>query len=463
MRPDWQEAAAWWLLLAVVLALFFGVHWTAALALLAFALLQRARPLDFLFSFLLVVGVATFVDYGGGALTSQLTLLTLGIVFMLFCYLMARRSEALVLQRTPLTVSLVLYTGLTTLNFLRGLMIGNSLRYASLELFVGLALASCLLVANFRVDRSRVVTMLAGLWIIGLAHVVLGLYVFFLIHARTGGIYFTAVPGLVAVLLFNFALRGTSPRARWLPMLAMLPLITHQLLSFTRGYWLGLMAGVVWSVAVFGGWGAGSGQRWMRIARLLGGLVLISAVAAEILSVLYDIPGLADVAWRRLSTSTGTEVTGETASNISRLLEYDHVLRDIAATPWLGRGLGYFFVTRDPFLQTLNEQWYVHQNYLLVWLKQGLLGLGLFIATLVAAVSAGLRGRRLAEPWAAAWCAGTAAATVFVMVMANMHYPLAEVNSTFPLALMWGGTIALTSRGRWWFLWRWRAGRGPAG
>jgi hypothetical protein len=460
--PRWSETAAWWLFLGFVITLHFAVNWVAALTVLAFVVLQRARPLDFLSSFLLVVGAATFVDYTHGMLTAELALLSVGIVFMLFCYLMAYRGEALVLQRTPLTVSL-LYTGLTTLNFLRGLAVGNSARYAGLELLAALALASCLLFANLRMDRPRTIAILVSLWCIGLGHVALGLEVFARIHTRTGGVYFTAVPGLIAILLFNFALRGTTLRQRWLPILAMLPLITHQLLSFTRGYWLGLMAGVAWSAAVYVGRGAGTRGRLAQASRLVGGLALTAVAAGAILSFAFDIPGLAVGVWRRLSTSTATEFNSETASNIFRLLEYDRVLRDIAATPWLGRGLGYFFTSRDPFFHTLHEQWYVHQNYLLVWLKQGVPGLVLFVTTLVLAVSAGLRGGRLAEPWAAAWCAGTAAATVYVMVFANMHFPLAEVNSTFPLALMWGGTIALTSRGVWRFVWRRASAQAPTG
>jgi O-antigen ligase len=456
------EALAWWSLLLVVLGLFFVVHWAAAVAVLAFVILQRAHPLDFLTSYLLVLAGSTFVDYKAGTLTWQLSLLSLCIVFMLFCYLIAYGREAFVLRRSPLVVCLLLYVGLTTLNFVRGIVIGNSARYAGLELLAMLALASCLLVANVRVGRAQAITMIVGLWLIGLGHTALGLNYFAHSHVRTGGVYFTSVPGLVAVLLFNFALRAATARERGLLMLALLPLIAHQFLSFTRGLWLGLIVGVVWSVVSYGGRGTGARARWARAGRLLVGLALVTAVAGVLLSAIFNIPGIAIGAWRRLSTSAGLQYTSETASNFFRLLEYDRVLRDIAASPWLGRGLGYSFVIRDPFFRTLHEQWYAHQNYLLVWLKQGLPGLVLFVGTLVAAVVTGMRGRRLAEPWAAAWCAGTAAVTVQVMVLANMHFPLAEVNATFPLALMWGATIALTSSGRWRFAWRSTAGGGVA-
>ena len=170
----------------------------------------------------------------------------------------------------------MLYGGLTLLNFMRGLLVGNSARYAGLELLAMLALASCLLVANTRMTRTTVVVMLGGLWIVALGHVALGLDEFARFHTRAGGVYFTSVPGLVAILLFNFALRGNTTRERWVPMLALLPLITHQFLSFTRGYWLGLMVGFAWSVAVYGARGVGARERWVRAGRLLAGLVLAS-------------------------------------------------------------------------------------------------------------------------------------------------------------------------------------------
>jgi O-antigen ligase len=453
-RPRWREAAPWWLLLAVVLTLFIAVHWVAAVAVLAFAVLQRARPMDFIAAYLLVVAGGAFVDYMHGTLTFQLALLSLGIVFMLVCYLVEQRGRALSVPRTPLAVWLVLYVALTLLSFARGVLAGNSARFAGLELLAVLALASSLLVGNARMGRAQVTAVLAGLWLVGLGQAALGLNFFAHELTRTGGVYFTAVPGLVVVLIFNYALRGVTWRQRWLPMLVLLPLLAHQFLSFTRGYWLGIIAGVAWSVAVYGGRGAGARERWARAGRMLGGLALTLVLVGAFLSAVFDIPGIAIGAWRRLSTSTGLQYTSDTASNFFRLLEYDRVLRDLAATPWWGRGLGYSFVTRDPFFNTLHEQWYVHQNYLLVWLKQGLPGLTLFVGALVAAVALGMRGRRLAEPWAAAWCAGTAAVTVQVMTVSNMHFPLGEVNATFVLALLWGVTMALTSPDRWRLVWR---------
>lgn len=453
-RPWPVEGTAWWLLLAVVLALFLGVHWIAALGVLAFAVVQRARPLDVLASCLMVVGGATFINYTRGGLTYELSLLTLGILWMLFCYVMAFRGEMFVVRRAAVTVPLLCYLGLSLFNFLRGLAVGNSLRYAGLEILAALALGSCLLFANLRLDRGRLTTMAAALWVVALGHCALGLYIFSKIHVRTGSIYFTAVPGIVAALLFNFALRARASRTRWMLMLALLPLLTHQFLSFTRGYWLGLIGSTLFSIAVYGGRGAGSRERWLQSARLLAGLAGIVASGGVALTVLFNIRNLGDLALSRLSSSTGTQLTFETSSNIVRLVEYARALEDVLLAPWFGHGLGYSFVLREPLGQTVNDQWYVHQNYLLVWLKQGLLGVALFVATLVAAVRTGLDGRRLEEPLAAAWCTGAAAATVFVMIDSCVYFSLAEVNATFPIALIWGGAIALTAKGRWQLRWR---------
>jgi O-antigen ligase len=424
-RPRVPEGIAWWVLLAAVLTLYLGVHWIAALAVLALAVAQRARPLDVLQAYLMVVGGATFINYTRGGLTHELSLLSLGILFMLFCYVMAFRSEMFVIRRAAVTVPLLCYLGLSFLNFLRGLAVGNSTRYAGLEILAALALGSCLLVANLRFDRVRLATM-------------------------------------AAVLLFNIALRARRSRTRWALMLALLPLLTHQFLSFTRGYWLGLIGSALFSIAVHGGRGPGSRGRWLLSVRLLAGLAGLVVAGGVLLSVVFNLRNLADSALTRLSSSTGTELTFDTSSNIVRLVEYARVLEDIVLAPWLGHGLGYSFVLREPLQQQLHEQWYVHQNYLLVWLKQGLLGLALFVTMLVAAVRTGLDGRRLEEPLAAAWCTGAAAATVFVMIDSFVHFPLAEVNATFPIALLWGGAIALTARGRWRFRWRPPAGAGGA-
>ena len=116
-----------------------------------------------------------------------------------------------------------------------------------------------------------------------------------------------------------------------------------------------------------------------------------------------------------------------------------HVAEDIIHSPIIGYGLGYSFVVKDPITFKSEEHWFVHQNYLLVWLKQGLIGLALFVWVLISAFLTGWTGRNRKDPYEAAWCAGAAAVALHLLIYCNVHFPLAEVNSTFAVALMWAG------------------------
>ena len=313
------------------------------------------------------------------------------------------------------------------------------------ELLAGLAMGSAFLVANrFRASDLRLAT--GWLWVTALGHAALGFWIYSILKVRTGSIYFTPIPGLVAVLLFNFALRARTTRLALLWVAAMLPLLMHQFLSFTRGYWLAILISLVFSMVVFAWRQPDAAVRWRRSGTLLAALAGLGVLGAIVLALVYGIRGLGELALSRFSSSVGTTYTFETSSNIVRLVEAAKVLSEILKAPLHGHGLGYAFTVREPIHLELIEQWYCHQNYLLVWLKQGLVGLVLFVGTLFAGLRTTLKGRALADPVAQSWCMGAAAATVYVIVYGLVHFPLAEVNTTFTIALLWGSSAALTTR-----------------
>ena len=68
---------------------------------------------------------------------------------------------------------------------------------------------------------------------------------------RTAGVFFTPVPGIIAMLPLNHALRSRNPTTAFAWTLASLVLFLHQFLSFTRGYWLGCMAGILASLLIY--------------------------------------------------------------------------------------------------------------------------------------------------------------------------------------------------------------------
>jgi O-antigen ligase len=182
----------------------------------------------------------------------------------------------------------------------------------------------------------------------------------------------------------------------------------------------------------------------------------IGALAILIVAGTLGIGHIFELAGNRIASSTGTKYTWESSSNVVRLVEYFHVLDLIIEQPIFGHGLGYYFVVREPIGFTLKEQWYVHENYMLVTLKQGLLGLGLWCWLLVSLVRASLRGRNLPSLIERSWCTGAAAIVVYCIIYSFVHFPLAETNTTFTFALATGVAMGLTGKDTIAFRWKGR-------
>jgi O-antigen ligase len=440
--------AGWWLVGLASVAASLLVHPLAGLAVLALVIIQRARPFDFLTSYLVVTVMGSFVVYTNNTLTAQLTVLTGYIVFMLYCYVLERRWDSLVLPRTPATKPLLVYLGLTVANFVRGMAMGNPWRYAGLELFIVLVMASSLLVASRRWTKTERRYALAVMWIMGFCHFLLGTSIWLQVHQRTLGVYFTGVSSVVAMLIINYALRAKTRYAMLMWVLASAPLFAHEFLSFTRGYWLATFGATAFSIAVYVGRREGAKQRAANSAFVL---VLLAGVALAGAALLASVVGMGHALEQfsdRLASSAGTKYTRETASNFIRLLESVKVLELIRQSPLFGHGLGYCFVFRDPFNGTINgEQYFVHQNYLWVWLKQGIIGLALFIWMIIGFLRTGIAGRSLPDLEEQAWCMGSASMVVWVMIYMFMHFPLAESNTAMPFTLAMGATMGYAAKG----------------
>lgn len=447
-------------MVACVLIAGFLVNWVVAAGVAAFLLLQLARPFDFFPAVLLVVGGSTFLDYESGTLTLQLSLLSATILFMLFCYGWSRPGEIFSVCRSDLTGPLGLFLMLSILNAARGFFVGHPPKAILLELMPMLAIGSGFLVAS-AFDAGRHVRLAIGP-LIGIAYgsAALGYHAFSIIRTHMSGVFFQPVPGMVAIMLFNLALRAKSA-GRSLGWVALsLPLFLHQFLSYRRGLWLGTLAGLVVSVLIFA-MGSGSGGRWRRGA-LVGGALLGTGIAgAGALALLYGQADILQQAGGRFASIGSTENTIEAASNIARLIEYAVVAEHIQTAPWFGHGLGFSFLVNNPQETTPGPQWWVHQNYLLVWLKQGVVGLAIFLWMLWAAFWMGAReARRREDLYESGWLATAAASTAFMAVFSIADFPFDSAESMFFLALMWGGSMAMTSHGR--LRLRWHApGRGP--
>jgi len=448
--PGWVSS------MAVVALIVVGMitNWWIAAGLLVVVLRHVAQPFDFLASYLLVTIAAAFIRYEGGQLTVELSLLSGLILFMLASYAVSQPGRLLTLPRTKLLLPLLVYVGLSIANYFRGVLVGQPAKYATLELLPVLALATAPLVANGLDLRRHMRPLAAGLLALGLASSAVGYVFFALYHTRSAGIAFTPVPGMAAMMAINLALRSRRllPSFGW--TVVAVPLLVHQFISFTRGIWLGCIAGLLTCVLVYAWRGDRAGLRLGRVALVCGSLLGLSLAGALALGLVLGQTDFLALAGSRFGSIGGAEFTHQNASKVVRFAEYATVISHIVASPWLGHGLGYTFSFREPISFTIIEQWYSHEIYLFIWLKQGAVGLAAFVWMLLTAIVIGVRGsRRHDDPWESAWLATSAAATILVAVTDLSNFQMAGVHVTFPLALLWGGSMAIGREGLIRFRW----------
>jgi O-antigen ligase len=450
----WAPGLRWWAILALAMAAGVIVNWILAIGVLVLLLAQVARPFDFVGAFLVLVAGAAFVDNVGGGLTYQLAMLSCAILVMMVCYAISSRGRVFCLPKTALTWPLGLYVLLSLANAARGFLAGYSRRFWGLELIALLAVGTTFLVANAFDRRRDLRIAILGLIMIGFAAAGRGFWDFTFVKTHAKATYMLGVPGIVGLLLVNLALRSRTGVLALGWILLSLPMFFEQFITYGRGLWTGCAAGLALSIAVFVGRGPGVSQRWRR-----AGLVLATFAGVGIVGTLHVVVvlGRTDVlqeAGTRFSSITSTEDKLEAHSNLIRLGEYLTVANLIRQSPWVGYGVGYTFLHRQSFTTQAREQWGVHQNYLMVWLKQGLVGLVLFVWILWAAMKLGVReARRRTDPWESTWFASMAAGTAFLATLSLSNNPFATVNETFLVALFWGGAMAMTRRGLIHFQW----------
>lgn len=444
----WIPEYRWWALLATVMAAGLLGNWAIAVGVLFLFIVLAIRPFDFTAAFLGVVAGASWINNVGGRLTFELGLLAGGVLIMLDCYVFATRSRVLSIAKTPLTLPLLLFVGLTMANVMRGALLGFTFKNINLELFPLLGLGSALLVANVfepRRDQRLAVVALIG---IGFAKAAQGFAKFATEGAHATDTYIVAFPGIMGLLLVNLALRAGNRVATvgWIAL--SLPMFLHQFVTFGRGLWTGCLAGLLTSLIIFGGFGPGSGARWRRAGLVFTtfiGLGLVGAVQLAIVSGHTDI--LTDAGTRLISIAS-TKPGYETRSNLIRIWESLEAIGTIRKSPWFGHGIGFTFMVKELFSSKSVPELFVHQNFILIWLKLGAVGLAVFLWMLAAAVALGAReAPRRADPWESAWLATTAGATVFLSVFSLSNFPFGVVNEMFLLAMFWGGSMAMTRKG----------------
>lgn len=445
---SWIPSHQGWAALSVMMVAGLLDNWAVAVGLLVLVLVQAARPFDFILAFLVVVAGASWVSNTGGQLTFELSLLTVAVLLMLFCYMLSSLDQALSLPKTSLTRPLALFLALSIVNAARGYLAGYPSRYLGLEFIALLALGGALLVANAFEPRRDLRLAMLGLIAVGFATAVRGFFRYSIEPKHTSAAYIAAGPGIVGLLLVNMALRSKTRAAAFGWAALSLPLFLHQFITFGRGLWTGCIAGFAASILIFAGLGRRSGARWHRVGLVAATIVGLGLAGSLGMGIIFKQGDLLEEGRMRLASITSTKGKVGTYSNLIRLYEYTVVLGHIGRSPWVGYGVGFTFPVKQPFGGKRADQWGVHDNFLMVWLKQGVIGLTLFVWMLWTAIVISVRAaRREEDPWKSTWFASTATATIFLAVFSLSNYPFAFVNETFMLALLWGGTMAMTRKG----------------
>lgn len=450
----WWRLAASFLLLTVGIAVAIAFNWWIAAAVVGLGLLVMQFPMRLYAAMLLLVSAATFVNNEGGHMTRDLSIVTLLAAYALLCLMASSAARVWAMPLSRLTIATLLLAATTALSFVHGVLGHYSMRYAGLELIALAAVCSSWIVGGLHIEPRQLRT---AYWLfvpVALSHVGLGFYAYAVYHIRTGGIYFTPVPGMVALIFLNLLLHDPTPRWKLLRIFLLGLFLTHTMISFARGYWLGLLVGIPLSCVLYVRRGPGTRERLARTGGVFAPLLVFVALGAVVFGIWFGFGDMATLLNTRLFSSFGIQHTSETASNIERLVEYRAAWLAVLSSPMIGRGLGYEVVIRQPFYLVTTSQWFIHEMYIWILLKQGIIGLIALLAVLWAALRLSVSNAMRLEGEAAGWSAGVAACTLYLAIIGLTHYPFAQVNCSLLMAFLWGIMLSLSRPARLWFTWR---------
>lgn len=447
-------------LVAVALALLLGlvgayaVNLWAGLAILALGLVVIARPLDPFVAVLLVAGVAAFAEYGDPHIQRDLAIVLLLTFYALASLVVSSVSRRWALPVSRFTVALLALAVTTGVAVLHGLAVRNPFRFLSLELFPLFALSFSFVVGGLRLRPGDLRIAEWTLGAVGVAASSIGFYHLATTGTRTQGLPFSPVPGFIALVVLALALFDPEPRPRLAPALLFCLLVFHQIVTFTRGFWLGLLVGVPFTCAIYLFHGPGARRRWPKVLRTLGLVGLVLALVVALASTWLGWSETIGMLGARFASSFATKNSAETVSNVVRLIEFRTALNLILSSPILGYGHGSTLVVKQFLSEQSGPQWWVHESYVMIWLKQGILGLAALLWLLFSAARLGVKGASHPTPQIAGWCAASAACTVFAAITGLTSYGFFAVNQSFLLAVLWGVALAAGEPERRRLVWR---------
>ncbi len=444
-RSAWRPGSALVVSQVVLVALGSWLGWVPAILAAGTGMwIWRMGP-DLRWPFMAALGAGVFTVYGGGQLTRELAVVSALAALAGVLGIHEYRRRGWSLARNGSTMALAAWFLVGVYGVALGLIRDNSPRFLGIDAFGTFGLLPALLAPLWRARRHAFLHLLAAFTLLSYASALFGLAAFARYHRRIGDAWFGPLPAMGALLLLSVAAHTPDRRLRGAALACVPVLLLHQLLSFTRGYWLGFVIGFLALLTVLV---AGSRNRARAMFKAVGVTLAMGVLAAGALVGAQGLAGgeLGASVGSRFGSSFSTEANTSTMSNIIRLVEWRAAVTQVARNPVLGYGAGATLAVQDPFSGTRNDAPYIHQMYLLQWFKYGIAGLLALLWIFVAFVRAGWREAHLSSSWQRR-AVGTAvcANTLFMAAVCTSNYTLNQAFAGPPLAFLWGLLLPVVS------------------
>lgn len=250
---------------------------------------------------------------------------------------------------------------------------------------------------------------------------------------------FSVHPGLAAVVLLSLSVMHEERRWRRWASAALFVTFLQLVSTMTRGYWLGFLGAAF--VVYYAAWRTVPARTFRRL--LIGSFAVIGfvAIALYLLLVRWGLLEVLQVLGKRAETLSAL---GADASTRVRMAEWRAAWKYFLESPIIGKGYGFHLGFLDPiFLKRGTLNWWVHNSYLLLLLKMGIIGLVAFLGVIVAYLREAVRIIRSTRGASRAFVVGFIGNVVQLLVMAATNYTFdSPVNMPY-VALILGATIAI--------------------
>jgi O-antigen ligase len=220
---------------------------------------------------------------------------------------------------------------------------------------------------------------------------------------------------MFAVVLAGVAVWMTTAQrwVRWLSLCILLFFSLSLVLTFSRGYWIGTLVGIVVLFLL-----ARPSER-----RRLGFLTVIGVCGSIGLMFLVFPSIFVDLVVTVVNRFFSSALAFEDVSVTNRFAESRAVWQLISANPIAGAGLGSEIAFYHLLRRATQHTFYIHNAYLYLWFKFGIVGLIVFLTAFLSKIRVGIT-----------WLAncGNDARRVSVMAAVAILVAMLEITITSP-------------------------------